>query len=84
MTAIDWKMLAPKRADWERLSAAFKADGLPHCRWLNGIPEFDGKVDMARVQEIVEGKAMPRPAPLPKISPDEQPVKRGRGRPRKK
>jgi len=36
----DWKVLAPKRADWERFTAEFEAAGLPRPTWLNGVPNF--------------------------------------------
>ena len=54
--SINWKEVAPKRKDWERLSADFKAAGLQHTTWINGVPTWNKPVDEKLVADIVNGK----------------------------
>lgn len=51
---IDWKEIAPKRADWESLTKKFLDRGLKH-NWVNGVPEFGGKVSEEDILQALSG-----------------------------
>lgn len=70
MSGLDWKEIAPKRADWERLSAECEKRGIPRPSWVNGIPTGLTADEMITLEAVALGKA-----------PPEAPPKKPRGRP---
>lgn len=56
VTSVDWKVLAPKRDDWMRLSAECEKMGIPRPTWLNGIPTGLSLDEMDRLESIAQGK----------------------------
>lgn len=52
MSTVDWKVVAPKRADWERLSAECEKRGLPRPSWVNGTPTGLTEEQTLRLAEI--------------------------------
>ena len=88
---MNWKEIAPKRADWEILRKIFIEAGLPPCSFVNGEPKWSAPVDQTLVEKIAQGYKPNREIPTAGLtneptaspSPQAQPKKRGRGRPRK-
>jgi hypothetical protein len=63
MSAPNWKEVAPKRSDWERISAACEKAGIPRPCWLNGIPTGLTDDEMKVLEGIATGKAIPSAPP---------------------
>jgi hypothetical protein len=59
LSDLNWKEIAPHRADWDRLTVAWVKAGLPVARWVNGEPVFPEGTDMSRVRAICEGRSSP-------------------------
>ncbi len=57
MTTINWKRVAPKRADWERLTRLAVGKGLPPPHWLNGIPSGLTEGQLAVLQQLAQERA---------------------------
>lgn len=85
---MNWKEIAPSRDDWMRLTREWKAAGLPHIPWINGIPQFPEGTDMERVHAIATGPAsqkaaMATPKPKTKAAPKAKAVPAPKAKPKK-
>ena len=79
MSSVDWKVKAPKRADWMRLNALCEKKGIPKPCWVNGIPTGLSEKEMVVLESLLF-----EPAPIEQTYP-EPPKKKGwpKGKPRK-